>query len=99
MTLIRALCAATVAAAFALPAAAQQLTFMTGPQGGAWVPLGGALKGMWEKAIPGLQIQPHARRRHRQRARRRRGQGADRLRQLEHDGGRRWPAARPIRRR
>jgi TRAP transporter TAXI family solute receptor len=38
------------------PGAAQQLTFMTGPQGGAWVPLGGALKGMWEKAIPGLQI-------------------------------------------
>jgi TRAP transporter TAXI family solute receptor len=40
----------------AAPAAAQQLTFMTGPQGGVWVPLGGALKGMWEKAIPGLQI-------------------------------------------
>ena len=38
------------------PAAAQQLTFMTGPQGGVWVPLGGALKGMWEKAIPGLQV-------------------------------------------
>jgi TRAP-type uncharacterized transport system substrate-binding protein len=29
---------------------------MTGPQGGVWVPLGGALKGMWEKAIPGLQV-------------------------------------------
>jgi len=40
----------------AAPVAAQQLTFMTGPQGGVWVPLGGALKGMWEKAIPGLQI-------------------------------------------
>jgi TRAP transporter TAXI family solute receptor len=38
------------------PAAAQQITFMTGPQGGVWVPLGGALKGMWEKAIPGLQV-------------------------------------------
>ena len=36
---------------------AQQVTMMTGPQGGVWVPLGGALKGMWEKAIPGLQIQ------------------------------------------
>lgn len=43
-------------AAFAAPAAAQQVTFMTGPQGGVWVPLGGALKGMWEKAIPGLQV-------------------------------------------
>ena len=42
--------------ALSLPAAAQQVTFMTGPQGGVWVPLGGALKGMWEKAIPGLQI-------------------------------------------
>jgi TRAP transporter TAXI family solute receptor len=41
---------------FSVPGTAQQLTFMTGPQGGVWVPLGGALKGMWEKAIPGLQI-------------------------------------------
>ncbi|MHB8907326.1 MAG: TAXI family TRAP transporter solute-binding subunit [Syntrophales bacterium] len=38
-------------------APAQQVTLMTGPQGGVWVPLGGALKGMWEKAIPGLQVQ------------------------------------------
>jgi hypothetical protein len=41
----------------ALPAAAQQVTMMTGPQGGSWVPLGGALKNMWEQAVPGLQIQ------------------------------------------
>jgi len=47
---------AAVAAAFALPAQAQQVTFMTGPQGGSWIPLGGALKGMWEKSIPGLRI-------------------------------------------
>ncbi|HET7730219.1 MAG TPA: TAXI family TRAP transporter solute-binding subunit [Usitatibacter sp.] len=40
-----------------LPAAAQQVTLMTGPQGGSWVPLGGALKHMWEQAVPGLQIQ------------------------------------------
>jgi TRAP transporter TAXI family solute receptor len=40
-----------------LPAAAQQATFMTGPQGGSWIPLGGALKHMWEQAVPGLQIQ------------------------------------------
>jgi len=45
------------AALVALPAAAQQVTFMTGPQGGSWIPLGGALKGMWEKEIAGLQIQ------------------------------------------
>jgi len=48
--------AAAAAALSCLPAAAQQVTFMTGPQGGSWIPLGGALKGMWEKAIPGLQI-------------------------------------------
>ena len=30
---------------------------MTGPQGGSWIPLGGALKNMWEAAVPGLQIQ------------------------------------------
>jgi hypothetical protein len=45
------------AVALALPAAAQQVTMMTGPQGGSWVPLGGALKNMWEQAIPGLSIQ------------------------------------------
>jgi uncharacterized protein len=48
--------ALVVGAAFAVPAAAQQVTFMTGPQGGSWIPLGGALKGMWEKEIPGLAI-------------------------------------------
>ena len=53
------LIAAALAAALFVPAAAtaQQVTLMTGPQGGVWVPLGGALKGMWEKAIPGLQVQ------------------------------------------
>jgi uncharacterized protein len=51
------LSAAVFAAAVAIPAAAQQVTMMTGPQGGSWIPLGGALKNMWEGAIPGLQIQ------------------------------------------
>jgi uncharacterized protein len=50
------LIALALGAAFAVPAAAQQVTFMTGPQGGSWIPLGGALKGMWEKSVPGLQI-------------------------------------------
>ncbi|BBK40834.1 C4-dicarboxylate ABC transporter substrate-binding protein [Allostella vacuolata] len=49
--------AATVAASFAVPAAAADLKLMTGPQGGVWVPLGGQLKDMWEKAIPGLSVQ------------------------------------------
>ncbi len=57
MRFARAFFAAAAAVAFIAPAAAQQLTFMTGPQGGSWIPLGGALKGMWEKEIPGLQIQ------------------------------------------
>ena len=48
--------AAAATAVLSTAVSAQQLTFMTGPQGGVWVPLGGALKGMWEKAIPGLQI-------------------------------------------
>src|ERR671911_604626 len=48
---------AAAVALLAAPAAAQQVTFMTGPQGGSWIPLGGALKGMWEKNVPGLQIQ------------------------------------------
>src|SRR5215211_7836821 len=48
--------ALAAAAFFSSPVAAQQVTFMTGPQGGSWIPLGGALKGMWEKAVPGLRI-------------------------------------------
>jgi TRAP transporter TAXI family solute receptor len=36
---------------------AAELRMMTGPQGGAWVPLGGQLKDMWEKAIPDLRVQ------------------------------------------
>jgi hypothetical protein len=50
------LIALAAGAVFAAPVAAQQVTFMTGPQGGSWIPLGGALKGMWEKNIPGLAI-------------------------------------------
>ncbi len=57
MTQIRTFVAVAATVLFAAPAAAQQVTLMTGPQGGSWVPLGGALKGMWEKAVPGLQIQ------------------------------------------
>ncbi|HEX7076539.1 MAG TPA: TAXI family TRAP transporter solute-binding subunit [Hyphomicrobiaceae bacterium] len=47
-------------AAFALTsgaAQAEQIRLMTGPQGGSWIPLGGQLKDIWEKAIPGLQVQ------------------------------------------
>jgi len=56
VSLLRNSAAVLAAALWVAPAAAQQVTFMTGPQGGSWIPLGGALKGMWEKAVPGLQI-------------------------------------------
>ncbi len=59
MKLKLSLLVAVFVAAVFIPAiaTAQQVTLMTGPQGGVWVPLGGALKGMWEKAVPGLQVQ------------------------------------------
>ena len=46
-----------LALAAAVPAAAAELKLMTGPQGGVWVPLGGQLKDLWEKAVPGLAVQ------------------------------------------
>jgi len=36
---------------------AQSFRFMTGPQGGSWYPLGGAIQGLVEKAIPGSSVQ------------------------------------------
>ena len=43
--------------ALAGPLSAADLKLMTGPQGGAWVPLGGQLKDMWEKAVANLSVQ------------------------------------------
>ncbi|MCF8475527.1 MAG: TAXI family TRAP transporter solute-binding subunit [Pseudolabrys sp.] len=40
-----------------LPASAADIKMMSGPQGGSWIPLGGQLKDMWEKAVPGLKVQ------------------------------------------
>ena len=52
---MRLLASALVASFAAVPGAqAAELKMMTGPQGGSWIPLGGALKGMWEKDIPGF---------------------------------------------
>jgi uncharacterized protein len=48
---------AGLALALAAPAYAADLKMMTGPQGGSWIPLGGQLKDMWEKAVPGLHVQ------------------------------------------
>ncbi len=48
--------AAVAALALGGAAEAETIRLMTGPQGGVWVPLGGQLKDMWEKAIPGLSV-------------------------------------------
>ena len=57
-TPVKTIALATVAGFFlAAPAQAQDLKLMTGPQGGVWVPLGGQLKDMWEKAITGISVQ------------------------------------------
>jgi hypothetical protein len=46
-----------LAIAVAAPAQAADLKMMTGPQGGSWIPIGGQLKDLWEKAIPGTSLQ------------------------------------------
>jgi TRAP transporter TAXI family solute receptor len=51
------LLAVGLAIVFASPASAAELKLMTGPQGGVWIPLGGQLKDMWERAVPGLSVQ------------------------------------------
>ncbi|MFN7086589.1 MAG: TAXI family TRAP transporter solute-binding subunit [Burkholderiales bacterium] len=51
------LATAALAATFAAPASAQQLKLMTGPQGGSWYPLGGAIQGIIEKNVPGTSVQ------------------------------------------
>lgn len=48
--------AAAIAAGTCGIATAQDLRMMTGPQGGIWVPLGGQLKDIWEKALPGAKF-------------------------------------------
>jgi uncharacterized protein len=49
--------AAALAVAIAAPAAANDVRMMTGPQGGSWIPIGGQLKDLWEKAVPGMRVQ------------------------------------------
>jgi uncharacterized protein len=46
-----------LAAAMTAAAPAADMRFMTGPQGGSWIPLGGQLKDLFEKAVPGLNVQ------------------------------------------
>lgn len=49
--------AAISVATMATAATAAELRLMTGPQGGVWVPLGGQIKDMVEKANPGMTVQ------------------------------------------
>ncbi|WP_420392281.1 TAXI family TRAP transporter solute-binding subunit [Acuticoccus sp.] len=49
--------AATGAVLVAGAAEAQQLRFMTGPQGGSWYPLGGAIQNIVESNIDGTSVQ------------------------------------------
>ena len=52
------LCVIALAVAlFSAPAAAQVIRIMSGPQGGSWYPLAGAIQGIIEKNIPGASIQ------------------------------------------
>jgi TRAP transporter TAXI family solute receptor len=51
------LLASAVFVAMAGSATAADLKLVTGPQGGSWYPLGGALKNLVEKQIPGTKVQ------------------------------------------
>ena len=51
------LLAAGAAIALSGVSQAEQVRLMTGPQGGVWVPLGGQLKDIWEKVVPGMQVE------------------------------------------
>ncbi|HEX5778479.1 MAG TPA: TAXI family TRAP transporter solute-binding subunit [Xanthobacteraceae bacterium] len=48
--------AAGLVAAVSAAAPAAEMKFMTGPQGGSWIPLGGQLKDLWEKNIKGMSV-------------------------------------------
>jgi uncharacterized protein len=45
------------ATAFATAASAQNLRLMTGPQGGSWYPLGGAIQNIIQENVPGTSVQ------------------------------------------
>ncbi|MCB1745080.1 MAG: TAXI family TRAP transporter solute-binding subunit [Gammaproteobacteria bacterium] len=42
--------------ALGTPASAESITFMTGPAGGSWYPLGGAIKNIIEQEVPGTSV-------------------------------------------
>jgi TRAP transporter TAXI family solute receptor len=56
----RLLAVAALAGTLAVPAAAQQVRLMTGPQGGSWYPLGGAIANIGDQAGLKVQVLPGA---------------------------------------
>jgi len=49
--------AAALTAGIAAPASAETIRLMTGPQGGSWYPLGGAIQNLVENAVDGARVQ------------------------------------------
>ncbi len=57
IALLVRLCSVAVAAALLSPAAsAQMIRIMSGPQGGSWYPLAGAIQSIVEKEVPGTSV-------------------------------------------
>ena len=51
-----ALAATSMLGLASVPAQAEDITFMTGPAGGSWYPLGGAIKNILEEEVDGLNV-------------------------------------------
>lgn len=49
--------ATAIAVGVAAPASAETIRLMTGPQGGSWYPLGGAIQNIVENAVDGVRVQ------------------------------------------
>lgn len=56
-TVTRAVAAGLMTIGMGVSAQAADLKLMTGPQGGSWYPLGGAIKNIVEKSMPGTSVQ------------------------------------------
>lgn len=55
-TTLKSLAVAAALAVASGAAGAAEIKLVTGPQGGSWYPLGGALKNLWEKDIAGASV-------------------------------------------
>ena len=57
LPVIRSLAVGVLAIGFAASAQAENIKLMTGPQGGSWYPLGGAIKNIVENNVSGTSVQ------------------------------------------